>query len=146
MHLTRFTDYSLKVLIYLGLRGDDWTTIQDVSEAYDISRNHLMKVASFLTAQGYLESQRGPGGGIRLRQAPDSIIIAQVVKATETRLCLIEVMHGPSETVMEPVCRMEAMFNEALQAFLESLGQYCLQDLLEPRPPFKKRPGLSVSA
>ena len=61
MQLTRFTDYSLRVLIYLGLRQDEWVTIRQVSDAYGISRNHLMKVVSFLAGREYLTSQRGPG-------------------------------------------------------------------------------------
>ena len=73
MRLTRFTDYSLRVLIYLGLEQDRLVTIRSISDAYAISRNHLMKVVSLLTRMGYLNAQRGPGGGIRLARPPSEI-------------------------------------------------------------------------
>ena len=63
MKLTRFTDYSLRVLIYLGLKDDGRVTIKEISDAYNISRNHLMKVVSLLTRMGYVDARRGPGGG-----------------------------------------------------------------------------------
>ena len=66
MKLTRFTDYSLRVLIYLGLKEDGRVTIREISEAYGISRNPLMKVVSLLTRMGYLDARRGPGGENRL--------------------------------------------------------------------------------
>ena len=70
MKLTRFTDYSLRVLIYLGLKDDGRVTIKEISEAYNISRNHLMKVVSLLTRMGYLDARRGPGG--KKRRAPSA--------------------------------------------------------------------------
>jgi Rrf2 family nitric oxide-sensitive transcriptional repressor len=74
MRLTRFTDYSLRVLIYLGLKDDGRVTIREISEAYGISRNHLMKVVSLLTRMDYLDARRGPGGGIALARPPEDIV------------------------------------------------------------------------
>ena len=90
MKLTRFNDYSLRVLIYLGLKDDGRVTIREISEAYGISRNHLMKVVSLLTRMGYLDARRGPGGGIALAKPADEIIIANVVRDMEDDLNLVE--------------------------------------------------------
>ena len=86
MQLTRFTDYSLRVLIYLGIRQEEWVTIRQISDAYGISRNHLMKVVSFLASNDYLVSQRGPGGGIRLKRPPHEINLAEVIIDAEGRI------------------------------------------------------------
>ena len=75
MHITRYTDYSLRVLIYLAAEGDRLTTIQEIADSYDISRNHLMKVVHQLNKKGYIETVRGKKGGMRLHMAPADINI-----------------------------------------------------------------------
>ncbi|MFC1740897.1 RrF2 family transcriptional regulator, partial [Pseudomonadota bacterium] len=89
MKLTRFTDYSLRVLIYLGLKDNGRVTIREISDAYGISRNHLMKVVSLLTRMEYLDARRGPGGGIALARPPAEIVIADVVRDMEDDLNLV---------------------------------------------------------
>ena len=94
MRLTRFTDYSLRVLIYLGLQDDQLVTIRKISDAYGISRNHLMKVVSLLTRMGYLKAQRGPGGGIRLARIPEDINLADVIRDTVEDLVMVAISLG----------------------------------------------------
>ncbi len=133
MRLTRFTDYSLRVLIYLGLREGHLVTIRNVSEAYGISRNHLMKVVSLLTRLGYLIAQRGPGGGIRLAMPAAQINLAKVVRDTEEDLVLVECFDPEGQCVITPVCRLQNVLGEALDAYMQTLQHYTLQDLLKPR-------------
>lgn len=63
MHITRYTDYSLRVLIYLAEQGDGLTTIQEIADSYEISKNHLMKVVHQLNKKGYIETVRGKKRG-----------------------------------------------------------------------------------
>ena len=86
MRLTRFTDYSLRVLIYLGQNNESRVTINQISEAYDISKNHLMKVVSNLTRLQFIIAQRGPGGGIKLNRLPQDITLNEVIGNTEKHL------------------------------------------------------------
>jgi Rrf2 family nitric oxide-sensitive transcriptional repressor len=133
MKLTRFTDYSLRVLIYLGLREEGRVTIKEISDAYDISRNHLMKVVSLLTRMGYVDARRGPGGGIALARPAKDIVIADVVRDMEDDLNLVECFCEQGSCIIKPVCELKAALNEALAAYLKTLERYTLQDLLRPR-------------
>ena len=133
MKLTRFTDYSLRVLIYLGLKDDGRVTIREISEAYGISRNHLMKVVSLLTRMGYLDARRGPGGGIALARSADEIVVADVVRDMEDDLDLVECFCEGGTCIIEPVCELKSVLNQALTAYLDTLERYTLRDLLSPR-------------
>jgi len=132
MRLTRFSDYSLRVLIYLGLQQDQLVTIRCISEAYGISRNHLMKVVSLLTRMGYLKAQRGPGGGIMLARAPAEINIAKVIRDTEEDLAMVECFVPEGRCEISPACRLQHAISEALDAFMATLSAYTLEDLLKP--------------
>ncbi|MDX1459627.1 MAG: Rrf2 family transcriptional regulator [Xanthomonadales bacterium] len=132
MRLTRFTDYSLRVLIYLGLHDGKLVTIRSISDAYGISRNHLMKVVSLLTRMGYLQAQRGPGGGIRLARKPGDINLAAVIRDTEEDLAMVECFHPDGKCTISPACRLQVAIGEALTAFLDTMAAYCLSDLLVP--------------
>jgi Rrf2 family nitric oxide-sensitive transcriptional repressor len=133
MKLTRFTDYSLRVLIYLGLRDDGRVTIKEISDAYNISRNHLMKVVSLLTRMGYVDARRGPGGGIALARSASDIVIADVVRDMEDDLNLVECFCEEGSCIIKPVCELKSVLGQALAAYLETLEEYTLKDLLRPK-------------
>jgi Rrf2 family nitric oxide-sensitive transcriptional repressor len=133
MKLTRFTDYSLRVLIYLGLKDDGRVTIKEISDAYNISRNHLMKVVSLLTRKGYVDARRGPGGGIALARSAHEIVIADVVRDMEDDLNLVECFCPEGSCIIQPVCELKSVLGQALDAYLDTLKHYTLRDLLEPR-------------
>jgi len=132
MRLTRFTDYSLHVLIYLGLQQDRQVTVRCICEAYGTSRNNLMKVVSLLTRMGYLETKRGPGGGVRLARPPDQINLADVIRDTEDDLVTVECIDEEGKCVITPVCRLQHIISNALNSFIKTLEAHTLQDLLEP--------------
>jgi Rrf2 family nitric oxide-sensitive transcriptional repressor len=133
MKLTRFTDYSLRVLIYLGVKDKNRVTIREIAEAFCISRNHLMKVVSMLTQKGYLDARRGPGGGIILARPASEINLAGVVRDMEDDMNLVECFCDNGQCVITSECHLRKVLSAALQAFFESLEGYSLQDLLEPR-------------
>ncbi len=132
MHLSRFTDYSLRILIYLGLQQDRLVTIRCISESYGVSRNHLMKVVSLLTRMGYLKTRPGPGGGIQLAQPPVQINLANVIRNTEKNLVMVECFDDEVKCVITPVCRLQHIIGQALNAYINTLEAHTLQDLLEP--------------
>jgi Rrf2 family transcriptional regulator, nitric oxide-sensitive transcriptional repressor len=132
MKLTRFTDYALRVLIFVGVRGGDRTTIREISEAYDISRHHLMKVVSDLVRLGYLDAQRGPGGGIKLARPAKEIGLASVVLDMEEDMNIVSCFAGEGKCVIQAACRLREALKAALAAYLSTLKAYTLQDLITP--------------
>ncbi|MGF2733838.1 RrF2 family transcriptional regulator [Marinobacter sp. DUT-1] len=131
MHITRYTDYSLRVLIYLSAQGDRLATIQEIADSYDISKNHLMKVVHQLNKKGYIETIRGKKGGMRLHMAPEDINIGILVRETEQDLSIVECFSSKNACKITPVCGLKSMFNEALKAFLEVLDRYTLADVIQ---------------
>lgn len=132
MRLTVYTDYAVRVLIYLGVRGPDHlATIQEIADMYQISKNHLMKVTYDLGKYGYIETIRGRGGGIKLAMKPEDIIIGQVVRKTEEDFYLVECFNQENNLcVISPECRLKNILFEALQAYLKVLDNYTLADVL----------------
>ncbi|MEZ5936248.1 MAG: Rrf2 family transcriptional regulator [Alphaproteobacteria bacterium] len=143
MRLTTFTDYCLRVLIYVGSKGDDLATIDEIATGYGISRSHLMKVVYRLGQLGYLTTVRGKGGGMRLARAPDEINLGLVVRQAEDDMVLAECFIGERGVCrIEPACVLRNALDEALKAFLAVLDGYTLADLLAPRAAITKLLGI----
>lgn len=131
MKLTHYTDFSLRVLTYLGLRADRLCTIGEIADAYAISRNHLMKVVHELGRAGFIDTVRGRNGGMRLARAPEAIRIGDVVRRMEDDFDIVACFGGnASGCVIATDCRLAGMLSESLQAFLGVLDRYTLADLI----------------
>lgn len=136
MRLTTFTDYALRVLIYLGAAPEGFATIEQIAGGYGISANHLMKVVHRLGQMGCVATVRGKGGGLRLARAPESINVGEVVRRTEDGFKIVECFEqGTSDCAIAPSCVLKRALHEALDAFLGALDRYTLADLLKPRKP-----------
>lgn len=134
MRLTTFTDYSMRVLIYLALHPNELVTIADIAEAYGVSKNHLMKVVHYLGLQGYLETVRGKSGGVRLARPPAEINLGSLVRATESSSSLAECFAPTgSECRIEPACVLRGILHRGLQAFFGVLDEYTLADAMRNR-------------
>jgi Rrf2 family transcriptional regulator, nitric oxide-sensitive transcriptional repressor len=133
MHLTRFTDYSLRVLIYLGQHNENRVTIQQISDAYGISKNHLMKVVSNLTRLQFVAAQRGPGGGIQLNRLPKDIVLNDVVSHTEKSMQALDAEYPPAGVQVTADVLLGSFLRHALQAYLEELSHYTLADVLKAK-------------
>ncbi len=133
MHLTRFSDYSLRVLVYLAVKGEERSTIQEIASSFDISRNHLMKVVQDLNHKGYITAIRGKNGGLLLKKSPEDISIGKLVRDTENDLKLVECFGEDNECRITPACRLKPILAEALCAFFAVLDKYTLADMLGPQ-------------
>jgi Rrf2 family transcriptional regulator, nitric oxide-sensitive transcriptional repressor len=133
MRLTLNTDFSLRVLIHVGLCGDKLTTINEIAQSFEISQAHLMKVVNDLSRKGYIETVRGRSGGIRLMQEPRYINIGQVVRDTENQLDVIGCLEQKGYCPIERACLLRCALRDATQAFLAVLDAYTLADLIKPQ-------------
>lgn len=133
MRLTTYTDYTLRVLIYLALNRKELVTIADVARAYDISQNHLMKVVHQLAVNGYIETIRGKGGGMRLAQEPPEINLGELIRTTEGNHGLLECVDGEGSCCIQPACTLTAILREAHSALYAVLQRYTLDDLIKPQ-------------
>ena len=89
MRLTVYTDYALRMLMYLALKDDGLATIEEIAQSYGISKNHLMKVAHQLGVAGYVDTVRGRNGGLRLAKPAKAIGLGEVVRHTEPDMAIV---------------------------------------------------------
>jgi Rrf2 family nitric oxide-sensitive transcriptional repressor len=129
MRLSNYSDYALRILIYLALQPDRLPTIAEIADSYAISKNHLMKVAHQLGQGGYIETVRGRGGGLRLGMPAAQIRVGDVVRFTEPDLAIVECMGEGPACRLTPACTLKGLLGEALQAFLGVLDEYSLADI-----------------
>lgn len=134
MKLTAFTDYSLRVLMYLATEASRRATIAQIASAYQVSEHHLVKVVHFLGQQGWLDNVRGKGGGLQLALAPQRIGLGQVVRQTEGEPLLAECFgEGGGQCGLSERCRLQGVLREAAAAFYGVLDRYTLEDLVSNR-------------
>lgn len=134
MRLTVYTDYSLRMLMYLAVREGARITIAEVAAAYGISKAHSTKVAHQLGLAGYVGTIRGKGGGLGLARPAKEIRLGDVVRHTEPDMALVPCfgpVHGSCPIV--PACGLRGALHEARQAFLAVLDRYSLDDLVQRR-------------
>lgn len=125
MKLTRYTDYALRVLIYLTGREDNLASIRQIAEAYGISQNHLMKIVQDLSHAGFVDTVRGRHGGLRLARPAELVTIGAVVRHTEGEGNLIDC----TACLIAPACGLPAILSEATEAFLATLDRYTLANV-----------------
>lgn len=134
MKLTSFTDYSLRVLIYLAAQPQRRATVGEIAAAFTIKANHLTKVVHFLGQQGWLTTVRGKGGGISLAHPAERIVVGAVVRQTEGADLPAECFDAGSNTcALVQVCRLRGVLREASEAFHAVLDRYTVADLVHNR-------------
>jgi Rrf2 family nitric oxide-sensitive transcriptional repressor len=130
VNLTLHTDYSLRILLYLSEHRDRPVSTQEISEAYGISRNHLVRVVQTLQSESFVSALVGRGGGLALSRDPAEINIGDVVRKTEPNFRIVECFEPETNTCrIAPICKLRRAIAEGLQAFLEVLDGYTLADV-----------------
>ncbi|MCF8058660.1 MAG: Rrf2 family transcriptional regulator [Bacteriovoracaceae bacterium] len=130
MRLSSFSDFSLRVLIYLALKQDELSTVAEISDKYHISKNHLVKVVHNLSNLGLIKSFKGKGGGLLLASKPVDINIGATLKLLESESVLIDCFNNEGNCVLEPSCKLKTILKEAQEEFYSQLSKYNLEDLV----------------
>jgi Rrf2 family transcriptional regulator, nitric oxide-sensitive transcriptional repressor len=133
MHLTAFSDYTLRTLIYLALRPDTLCTVNEIAAAYGISSHHLTKVVHQAGQAGEIATVRGQRGGLRLARDPTTISIGAVLRRTEPDLDIAPCFDSGKACAIQPACVLQGVLGDALAAFLAVLDRTTLADLVRPR-------------
>lgn len=132
MKLTLQTDYALRILISLAQEQGQLHSVQDLADRFAVSKNHLMKTAQHLSAHGYIKTERGRNGGLRLAMSPNDIVIGNVIRKMEPNLDMAECFQtGEAGTACQllPTCKLKGLLGEALASFLSVLEQKTLADI-----------------
>ncbi|VTU28078.1 MULTISPECIES: RrF2 family transcriptional regulator [unclassified Variovorax] len=133
MRLTTMTDYAVRLLMYVAQRPDRLCTIAEIAEAHAVSEAHLMKITHQLGLQGWIETVRGKGGGMRLAHAPEDINLGAVVRGIEPDFQLVECFGAGNACTLTGHCRLTGVLRGALEGFLAHLDGVTLADVL-PAP------------
>ena len=131
MRLTTFTDYSLRVLLYVATAPEGRANIAEIATRYRVSEHHIVKVVHLLGKEGLLLNTRGRGGGMRLARAPETINVGHVVRLTEEPSALVECFDPAGNCAITTACRLAGIIGQAHKAFYEVLDGFTLADLLE---------------
>lgn len=133
MRLTQFSDYALRLMMFAAANESRLVTIDETAKTYNISQEHLKKVANQLTKTGFLTATRGRFGGLQLAKPASAIKIGDIVRATEPDFAIAECMGNSNNCRITSRCKLKHALQHALLSFLETLDQYTLQDIaLEP--------------
>ncbi|MBL0373989.1 Rrf2 family transcriptional regulator [Rhizobium sp. KVB221] len=131
MQLTTFTDYGLRILMYLAAQPERQCSVREIADHYGISRNHLVKVAHRLSKLGFIESTKGKGGGIRLADKPASMRLGDIVLKLEPNMHIVECFDKTTNCCrVTAICRAKDFFRQANQAFIDVLNRYSLRDTI----------------
>jgi len=138
MQITRYTDYALRVLIYLAMSPNRQANITEIADFFNISRNHLVKVVHQLGGKGFIKTTRGKGGGISLQHPPEMISIGEVVRSMETHFNWVECFDPVQQRCqLLPSCGLKHLLGRAGNAYLQVLDTATLADVLTNTTPLQ---------
>jgi Rrf2 family nitric oxide-sensitive transcriptional repressor len=138
VHLTLFTDYALRSLLYLTWHSDRPCTVEEISRYYRISADHVTKVMQHLARQGYVRSRRGRRGGAVLARAPEAVRLGDVLRDFE-QIALLDCLKAENVCVIERTCRLKRVLNEGQQRMMAYFDEHTLKDLAGPGDPAEPR-------
>lgn len=144
MHLTHYTNYALRVLMYLEVKQEP-VRIIDIAERHQISRNHLIKIVHMLGKHGYVQATRGRGGGVILAKPAHKITVGEIVRLTEDHMNLVECFGAVEvECKVKKICRLRNLFGKALKAFMDVLDEATIADIASNKNQIIKALGIAA--
>ncbi len=131
MYLSKFTDYSFRILMYLGNNPDKLSTVDELSSILGLSTHHVKKIVYKLSKNNYISSLKGRNGGIKLGMDPKDINLGKLLEITEDNLDILECFSIENNTCsLNNCCKLKPIINDALESFKLELSKYTLDDIL----------------
>lgn len=146
MHLSLHSDFACRVLIYLALRPERRTSIEEIAKAYGISQNHLVKIVHRLGKLGFINTVRGRGGGLTLARSAAAIHVGEVVRQMEPSLKIVECFDLTTNVCpIAGACGLKHALARALEAYLVVLDKTTLADIVGNPGRMRAKLGLASS-
>ena len=130
MYLSKFTDYSFRILIYLSHNEGKLFTVDELANALNLSSHHIKKIIYRLAKNGYISSSKGRNGGIKLGMSPKDINLGKLLQVTEDNLNLVECLSNNNTCNLNNSCKLKPVINNALNLFIAEFYKYTLYDIL----------------
>ena len=131
MYLSKFTDYSFRILMYLGNNPDKLSTVDELSSILGLSTHHVKKIVYKLSTNNYILSLKGRNGGIKLGMDPKDTNLGKLLEITEDNLDILECFSIENNTCsLNNCCKLKPIINDALESFKLELSKYTLDDIL----------------
>lgn len=131
MRLTTRTNLAMRALMFCAVNPERIVRKHEIAEACNASENHLAQVVNTLAQRGFIETQRGRSGGLRLARPMDQIGVGEVLRAFEATLPFAECFDLDSNTCpLYEACLFREALLEALEAFYASMDRRTLADMV----------------
>ncbi|HKI34934.1 MAG TPA: Rrf2 family transcriptional regulator [Gemmataceae bacterium] len=131
MHLTLFTDYALRSLLYLTWHAGQTCTVEEIATFFRISADHVTKVMQHLARQGYVRSRRGRNGGAILARPPEEMRLGDILRDFES-ISLLDCLNADNVCVIEVACRLKRVLAEGQRRMMDYFDEQTLRDLAGP--------------
>ena len=128
MKISTFSDYCLRILIFLAVTRDRNVSAREISEYYNVSFHHIAKASKWLTREGYLIAIKGKGGGLQLSRAPEDIAIGSVIRKAEDGIGMVECMRKDGKCAIHGACGLQTILKKAQDQFYKTLDEFSLAD------------------
>jgi Rrf2 family protein len=133
MRLTKQTGHAIRILLDCAVAGDQLVKVADISDRLNVTKQNVFKIVHILSHAGFLAAVRGPSGGVKLAKPADTIRIGDVVRAIEVTRVQVEGAPAAAKAAEGKGGSINAMFDDALSAFISVLDQHTLAELAAQR-------------
>lgn len=138
MRLTTRTNLAMRALMFCAVNEGRYVRKHEIATTCNASENHLAQVVNTLGQLGFVDTQRGRSGGLRLARSMDKISVGQVFRAFETGVPFTECFDPEVNTCpLAACCRLRKALVQALEAFYSSLDGVSLADLVADNLPLE---------
>jgi FeS assembly SUF system regulator len=133
LRVTKLADYGIVILTHFANQGGANANARDIAGLVRLPQPVVSKILKLLAKHGLLESQRGIKGGFRLARSPESITVAQIIRALEGPIAVTECtdrIHG--DCGLKTGCPVRTNWHLINHAIHQALEKITLAEMARP--------------